>query len=245
MQKLETPAEKFRIQAAPARGDERTRVLKHGESFGVFDRSGCIPRGLKSELGLFHDGTRYLDQLELAIGSQPLLLLSSASNQDTALVTDLTNSDLFDGGGRLVLPRDTLHLLATSLLWQQAYYLCLRVRTYALQPVELELGMLFGADYADIFEVRGTPRKRHGQALEPMVDASSVGLGYQGLDGRIRRTRLLLSPAPENLADDGALYRRRLAPHEETTYHLTAGFELQGRPPRCVSFRHALKSSST
>jgi glycogen debranching enzyme len=243
MQQLEPPPEKFRIQTAPARGDERTRVLKHGESFGVFDRSGCIPRGVKSELGLFHDGTRYLDQLELALGGQPLLLLSSASNQATALVTDLTNSDLFDAGGRLALPRDTLHLLATGLLWQQAYYLCLHVRNYGLQPVELELQLLFGADYADIFEVRGTPRQRHGQALEPMVDGSAVVLGYQGLDGRIRRTRLLFDPAPEELAGDGALYRRRLAPHEEATYHLTAGFELQGQAPRCVSFSDASQRS--
>ncbi|HEV3298989.1 MAG TPA: glycogen debranching N-terminal domain-containing protein, partial [Planctomycetaceae bacterium] len=47
----------FRILAASSLADERTRVLKHGDTFGVFDHYGDIkPEGLGEE-GLFHDGT--------------------------------------------------------------------------------------------------------------------------------------------------------------------------------------------
>ncbi|MBV8201675.1 MAG: hypothetical protein JOZ15_13720, partial [Acidobacteria bacterium] len=63
MQSPEPVHEKYYIVATAARGgDERTRVLKEGESFGVFDRSGTIPAGGKGELGLFHEGTRYLSR---------------------------------------------------------------------------------------------------------------------------------------------------------------------------------------
>ena len=34
--------EQYYILATSTRTDDRTRVLKHGESFGVFDRGGAI-----------------------------------------------------------------------------------------------------------------------------------------------------------------------------------------------------------
>ena len=55
----------FRILAASSLADERTRVLKHGDTFAVFDHYGDIkPEGLGEE-GLFHDGTRFLSGLLL------------------------------------------------------------------------------------------------------------------------------------------------------------------------------------
>ncbi len=38
-----------------------TRVLKHGETFGVFDGFGDIAVGRRGQ-GLYHDGTRYLSR---------------------------------------------------------------------------------------------------------------------------------------------------------------------------------------
>jgi hypothetical protein len=51
-------------ESSPA--DDRTRVLKHGTSFAVFDRYGDIEAvGLK-EQGIFREGTRFLSQLEFS-----------------------------------------------------------------------------------------------------------------------------------------------------------------------------------
>ena len=48
--------------------DDRTRVLKHGETFAVFDRFGDIqPLGVRRATGLYHDGTRYLSRCELRL----------------------------------------------------------------------------------------------------------------------------------------------------------------------------------
>ena len=64
MEEIIQVKEQFYILATSSRTDDRTRVLKHGESFGVFDRGGSIrPVGL-GEMGLFHEGTRFLSALQ-------------------------------------------------------------------------------------------------------------------------------------------------------------------------------------
>jgi len=239
MQSPEPVPEKYYIVATAARGaDERTRVLKEGESFGVFDRSGTIPAGGKGELGLYHEGTRFLSRFELLLADRPLLLLAAAADRDHALITNLTNPDLWDGG-RIALQRDSIHLLGTGMLWQAAYYLRLRVRNYAMTAVDLRLRLLFAADYADLFEVRGTPRQRRGRMLEPVVGRSSVVLGYQGLDGRVRRTRITWSPVPAELSDGAALLHRRLLPREEQVIAVTVGFEAGAEAPAAITFGRA------
>ena len=51
----------------PASTDDRTRVLKHGDTFAVFDHSGQIKPGGLGEEGLYHEGTRYLSCLILEL----------------------------------------------------------------------------------------------------------------------------------------------------------------------------------
>ena len=104
MQVLEAQAP-FSILATEPRADERTRVLKQGESFAVFDRHGAIvPAGL-GELGLFHEGTRFLSRLELFLGERRPLLLSSTVRDDSALLVDLTNPDFKEGPAARPVPR--------------------------------------------------------------------------------------------------------------------------------------------
>ncbi|HVT15635.1 MAG TPA: glycogen debranching N-terminal domain-containing protein [Thermoanaerobaculia bacterium] len=243
MQELEPAHEKFYIQAVVPRGDERTRVLKDGESFGVFDRGGTVPDGGRGELGLFHEGTRYLSRFELLCAEQQPLLLSSTSDRDNALVTHLTNPDLA-AGGKIVLPRGTLHMLGSAVLWQGAYYLRVRVRNYGMAPLDLRLTLLFAADYADLFEVRGTPRRRRGRMLEPIVGKGSVLLGYLGLDGRVRRTRLTFSPLPAELSASHAFISKSLGPHEEQVFYVSVSFESNDEAPALLTFGDALRRSS-
>src|SRR5437870_10193397 len=65
--------------------DHMLRVLKHGDTFAIFDRYGDIyPLGL-GEHGLSHDGTRHLSRLELRLGvdDAPPFLLSSTVRKTT------------------------------------------------------------------------------------------------------------------------------------------------------------------
>src|SRR4029077_7920560 len=98
----------FYILATSTRADDRTRVLKHDETFAVFDRFGDVqPVGL-GEQGIYHDGTRFLSRLELRLGGRrPLLRSSTVKKENDLLTVDLATPDLKDRTGQLVLPRGT------------------------------------------------------------------------------------------------------------------------------------------
>ena len=67
-------AEQYDILSEAERSPTPVRVLKHGDSFAVFDPHGDITPAPVSEHGLFHAGTRFLSRFELLLaGRQPLL----------------------------------------------------------------------------------------------------------------------------------------------------------------------------
>ena len=59
--------------------------------------------------------------------------------------------------------------------------------------------MTFGADFADIFEVRGMHRQKKGQRLEAQVEKDLVLLSYEGLDNTISQTRIRLIRPPNTI----------------------------------------------
>src|SRR5208337_4241160 len=67
------------------------------------------------------------------------------------------------------------------------------------------LTLLFDADFADIFEVRGTPRKKRGQRLQDRIEEQALILVYEGLDDVTRHTRISFSIKPETI--DKSLFR--------------------------------------
>jgi glycogen debranching enzyme len=238
--------EQYYILATSTRTDDRTRVLKHGESFGVFDRSGAIrPVGL-GEMGLFHEGTRFLSAFELFLENQRLLLLSSTVRRDNALIVDLTNPDFTDGalGDPGTLARDTVHVFSTSFLWETAWYSRFRLHNYGLHALDLNFSLRFAADYADIFEIRGLRRERRGHRLDPVVGRGTAVLGYEGLDGRVRRTRITFSPTPAELTDSLASFRIHLPPRGEQTLDVTVAFESGREAPTPVGFVKAMERSA-
>ena len=55
---------------AAAAHDERTRVLKHGDTFALFDRFGNVQSLGLGDQGLYHQGTRFLCRQVLRLGRQ-------------------------------------------------------------------------------------------------------------------------------------------------------------------------------
>ena len=89
----------FSIVADAQRAASPMRVLKHGDTFAVFDQHGDI---VGAEAGLYHHGTRFLSTLELLLAARrPLFLSSTVTDDNAAFVADLTNVDV-RRGGRLV-----------------------------------------------------------------------------------------------------------------------------------------------
>src|SRR5207302_1986167 len=196
----EVSTQQYYIATKSAPPDDRTRVLKYGKMFAVFDRYGDVePLGLGEE-GIFYEGTRFLSELSLFIGNSRPLLLSSTIREDNSLFTaDLTNVDI-DQGDKVTIPRGTLLVTRSKFLYRDACYEQLRISNYGLQPIRLPFGLKFAADYRDIFEVRGIQREHRGQILDDRLEPDSVTLSYRGLDGVTRRTRIECRPAPKKVS---------------------------------------------
>ena len=230
----------YAILATAPRADERTRVLKDGDSFGVFDHAGMIRAASGDEFGLYNEGTRFLSNFELAIERRHPLLLGSTVRRDNVLIVDLANPDLPEGAGGPLL-RDSVHVFAMAFLWDRAWYARFRLRNYARHPLTLEFSMLFGADYADIFEVRGVDRVRRGADLPAVVETDRVVLGYRGLDDVVRSTVLSFSPAPALLLEGRASFQVQLPAQGEATLELRAGFQTDEVGGAVLDFGTALE----
>jgi glycogen debranching enzyme len=164
----------FYIPATASLQERRPRTLKHGETFAVFDHNGDIVQGLASPEGLFHADTRHLSRSTLTLGGRRPLLLSSTLRADNATLTcDLTNPDLFEGE-RLVLEHDIIHIRRTKFLWQGGCYERLGISNYSSAEQQLNLQLSVGADFADLFEVRGSRRERRGILHEPEIGPDQV-----------------------------------------------------------------------
>jgi glycogen debranching enzyme len=217
--------DQYSIVAAATRVDERTRVLKQGETLAVFDRFGDVVRAGAGELGLYHEGTRYLDQMRLMLGdARPLLLSSSVLLDNTVFTADLSNPDVL-ANEVIRIPRGTLHVRRQRLLWNATWHERIHVANYGLEPIAVTLTLDFDADYADIFEVRGTRRARRGRLLPPQTGGSEVVFGYEGLDRVLRRTRIVFDPPPDALEPRRAVWELHLEERKEATLGLEVACE--------------------
>ena len=153
----------FYILARASRIGERTAVLQHGDTFALFDLFGDIGMFGPGEQGLYYRGTRHLSRFGLRLNGRRPLLLSARVNDDNELFgSDLTNPDFPTDAAGLVLSRDLVHLFRARLLWDDAWHERIRLRNYSHTVIPLELTFDLEADFADIFEVRGTARPRRG-----------------------------------------------------------------------------------
>ncbi|HLG81009.1 MAG TPA: amylo-alpha-1,6-glucosidase [Bradyrhizobium sp.] len=205
------PEAPFYIAVAEAPTRAR-RTLKSGDTFIVMDTHGDVGASAGGPDGLFHFDTRYLSRLEVTICDlQPLLLGSNLRDDNALLAIDLTNPDVFSDH-RIVLPKDTLHIVRTIFLWRGTLYQRLGIRNFSDCAADLRLMILFDSDFADLFEARGLRRDRRGILTRRLMGADQVLLSYRGLDGVTRQTRLTFDPPPGKLAVNAATYQLRVAP---------------------------------
>ena len=237
--------DQYYILATSSRAHDRTRVIKQGDTFAIFDHFGdVVPFGL-GEQGLYHRGTRHLSRLDLRLnGVRPLLLSSSVREDNDLFVVDLTNPDIpLDADA--VFPRDILHIHRSKFLWEAACFERLHVTNHGLDPARLSLEIRFGADFVDIFEVRGTTRPRRGRMLEPRYDDGALVLAYEGLDGVMRRTHIECSPAPDRMEDGALTFSISLPRQGAMTLTCTIRCEASDGRVHVYPYERALQDSRT
>ena len=216
--------DEYYVRASSALADDRTRVLKYGDTFAVFNRYGDIEAFGPSQFGLFHAECRHLSRFTMRVNQlQPLLLSSTIREDNSFLSVDLTNLDSPVNTEDALL-RGTVHIFRLQFLREASCYQHIRLINYGLQPIRVSLLLQFDADFADIFEVRGTKRSRKGERLPDQAEGDAALLMYKGLDGMVRRTRLEFSPRPASLTAREAHFQITLESKQEKSIFSKVSF---------------------
>jgi glycogen debranching enzyme len=190
------------IECAQEAPPEQTLVLKQDRLFLVTTVHGDITPPGQCSLGLFHDDTRVLSHYELRMRGGPLSLLSAEAPRTYTAQVDLAVKDTQLGGDPWD-PKHAVHVrrelvLADRLLER------LTLTSYLLQPLEFWMELALGADFADIFEVRGWRRDGRGEFAAPAWTDRELAFGYVGRDGRPLRSLVRFAEPPERIGPRGA-----------------------------------------
>src|SRR5271163_1851971 len=233
--------DQYYVRAISSFADGRTRVLKYGKTFAVFNRFGDLEALGPMQFGLFYAETRHLSRFTLRLNGREAMLLSSTIRDDNGFLTvDLSNVDnLVDG--KIELARGTIHLFRCKFLDQAGCHEQIRIINYGMETLEASISVRFAADFADIFEVRGTMREHHGENLPARLSRDEVVLRYRGLDNVERRTRLQFAPAPGLLTESHAQFDLSLEPKKETLLNITVQCEQDAERKPAVLYSTAFQ----
>lgn len=224
------------VDASARRVPLRMYALKHGDIFLVADALGNIAG---DDDGLFHNDTRILSRCIVLLGGKLPSLLGAGLSQDNAVFTshstNRTPSPLGDEG----LPDGAIHLQRSMLLWNDRLYEQVRIENFGQAEIRVPLALRFGADFRDMFEVRGAARLHRGRLAGPEVRDDAVVLRYQGLDKVGRQAVIRFSEAPQRLDGDTAEFLFRLPGHGAFDLYIEVGAEEAPEAPGRIRFRHA------
>lgn len=189
-----------------------TLAIKELDLFFITNLDGNVPSGNVNGLGLYFRDTRFLSAYDLVLeGITPIYLLSTGRER-FSLVQELTNPDLITQSGQHV-PRQVIRIQRQRVigphLWEE-----ITLANFHAIPIELQLALAFGSDFADMFAIRGLVDHPRGRLYPPAWhDDQTLVFRYDGLDGLTRETRISFDPPPTSRTDERAIYQLAIPAH--------------------------------
>lgn len=218
-------------------GLETLMALKDGDAFLVADHWGDVKSGAD---GLFERDTRLLSRFVLTVGRARPSRLSSGVTKDNVFFTcHSTNRPLPPMGGRSA-PAGVLHLERRRFLWDRRLFERVRMVNHGVEDILLPLTFEFDADFADIFQVRGTVRAQHGEIHPPVIDGRRVTFSYTGLDGVGRTSCLAFSEPPARLSANRAEFMFSLPRGRSLDLFVECGLDACEQPDEARWRWHAI-----
>ncbi len=194
-------------------------TLIDGKTFLATRISGDITPSRAPDVGFFHDDTRFLSFMELRLGGLRTVLLSSNTEKTFLSQVELTTSNIHLRDS-LDLPENTIHVRREQMLNRDVMFERLTFENFNLNRVEFTVEIHYGADFVDVFEVRGMSRKQHGQYYLPVVGESSIGFYYRGLDNILRHTLVEMDPMPAHVEGEIARWELELEPSQQVEFNI-------------------------
>ncbi|MGH2678242.1 MAG: glycogen debranching N-terminal domain-containing protein, partial [Actinomycetota bacterium] len=176
-----------------------------GSTFMLSDAQGDVVEG--SVAGLYHEDTRHLNRFVLTVGGATPTVLTSREIDYYSAAFFTTNPDL-DG------------IAAKSLTIRRHRFVgdgmreTIRVRNHLREPVQVELRLSCGADFADLFEVKGKDFRKAGTGRrEHEPERGLLGFGYEH---ETFRAATKVNPSiPGRIEGDDIVWDLRIEPLDE------------------------------
>ena len=170
--------------------DHPRAVLKNGNHFLVMDETGWMPVGSDYGYGLYKDDTRYLSQFDLSLNGLPATYLWSSTKEGYNGRFVYANQ-AYAPAPQVKVERQKVMIQRDVVVANEGVIERVVISNFDTTDVTGEIELKFSADFADMFEVRGMPRKKRGELLPIVVDANNqVTMAYKGLDGQVMKTKL-------------------------------------------------------
>jgi glycogen debranching enzyme len=206
-------------------------TLVDGKTFLSTSFAGDIMPPGAPDVGFFHDDTRFLSHLELKIGGQRAVVLSSSTEKSFASQIELTIGNI-TLRATIELPENTVHVRREQLLSRNVFFDHLTFENFNQNAIEFRVEVTYAADFMDVFQVRGSARGKHGRYFKPIINKDTVQFVYHGLDRRERRTSIQWHPAPQQITEPWttAVWEIKLQPHERIRVEAMVSALLQDDP---------------
>ncbi len=195
------------------------QTIKHDRVFMLCDRYGDMPKGNEAALGLYFRDTRFLSDYELTVdGMRPTFLHAEVDRNYSMLVETTLPVTSVDPSG--VVTKKNISVSRHRWL-EHGMHETIKVQNFGAATRRVRIDLTFGADFLDLFEVRGFRRKERGKMLDPVLGDGQVTFAYEGLDGVRREFEVGFDPHPKRLSSKKATFELRIAPQSSTLIEIS------------------------
>ncbi|HEV2013393.1 MAG TPA: glycogen debranching N-terminal domain-containing protein [Candidatus Dormibacteraeota bacterium] len=191
-------------------------VLKENRIMMVSDEMGDIPAGNTSGLGLYFSDTRFLSAYEFRLNRLQPILLSASVEESYVATFQMVNPVLLLDEGKRRIPQQSLSIRRSRFIYGGLHER-IGVQNCGREPVDIECSLRIDADFRDMFDVRGYKHQSLGTIRPIEVGNQGFTYTYDGLDGVIRRTEVVVNRAPASQHDGTLTWQFQLGSKETVT----------------------------
>src|SRR5256886_2996919 len=179
-------------------------VLKENRIMMVSDEMGDIPAGNSKGLGLYFSDTRFVSTYEFRLNRLQPILLSASVDESYVATFQMVNPVLLLDEGKRRIPQQSLSIRRSRFIYGGLHER-IGIQNCGSEPVEIECALRIEADFRDMFDVRGYRLQLLGKMRPLQVASQGLTFTYDGPDGLLRRTEVVVKPEPRTLNQDGTL----------------------------------------
>jgi len=191
-------------------------VLKENRIMMVSDEMGDIPAGNTTGLGLYFSDTRFLSAYEFRLSRLQPILLSASVDESYVATFQMVNPVLLLDEGKRRIPQQSLSIRRSRFIYGGLHER-IGVQNCGHEPVDIECSLRLDADFRDMFDVRGYKDQYRGTIRPLEVGDRGMTYTYDGRDGVIRRTEVVVNRAPASQHDGALTWHFHLESKETVT----------------------------